>query len=69
MRDAGYDPWQAPEAWRFLDPKELPANLALLPYPDTSCYQIGILNLQYQAPNAAIVSGEAQQTSEAVERK
>jgi hypothetical protein len=47
MRDAGYDPWQAPEAWRLLDPKKLPANLASLTYPDTSCYQIGILNLQY----------------------
>jgi len=47
MHDAGYDPWQAPQAWRFLEPKKLPANLASLPYPDTSCYQIGILNLQY----------------------
>ena len=47
MNDAGYDPWQAPEAWRFLDPEKLPANLASLAYPDASCYQIGILNLQY----------------------
>jgi hypothetical protein len=47
MHDAGYDPWQAPEAWRIVDPKKLPANLALLKYPDTSCYQLGILNLQY----------------------
>ena len=22
MADAGYDPWQAPEAWRLMDPKE-----------------------------------------------
>jgi hypothetical protein len=47
MSDAGYDPWQAPEAWRLLVPKKLPANLASLTYPDTSCYQIGLLNLQY----------------------
>jgi hypothetical protein len=47
MQDAGYDPWQAPEAWRFLEPKKLPAKLASLKYPDSSCYQIGILNLQY----------------------
>ena len=47
MRDAGYDPWQAPQAWRLLEPDKLPANLALLAYPDASCYQIGILNLQY----------------------
>ena len=47
MNDAGYDPWQAPEAWRLLEPKKLPANLASVKYPDTSCYQIGILNLQY----------------------
>jgi predicted Zn-dependent protease len=47
MRDAGYDPWQAPEAWRLLEPKKLPADLASLPYPDAGCYQIGILNLQY----------------------
>ena len=47
MRDAGYDPWQAPEAWRLLDPKKLPANPASIPYPDTGCYQLGILNLQY----------------------
>jgi hypothetical protein len=47
MNDAGYDPWQAPEAWKLLVPKKLPANLASLTYPDASCYQIGLLNLQY----------------------
>ena len=47
MQDAGYDPWQAPEAWRFLEPRKLPAKLASLKYPDSSCYQIGVLNLQY----------------------
>ena len=47
MHDAGYDPWLAPEAWRLLAPKKLPANLATLQYPDNSCYQIGVLNVQY----------------------
>jgi hypothetical protein len=27
MDDAGYDPWQAPEAWRLLAPKELPVDI------------------------------------------
>jgi hypothetical protein len=47
MKDAGFNPWQAPQGWRLLDPKKLPANPAMIPYPDTSCYQIEILNLQY----------------------
>ena len=47
MKDAGYDPWLAPEAWRLLAPKKLPANVDSLQYPDSSCYQLGILNLQY----------------------
>jgi len=48
MRDAGFDPWQAPEAWRLAAPRKLPADLALLTYPDTSCYQLEVLNLQYE---------------------
>ena len=48
MSDAGYDPWQAPEAWRLVLPGKLPANPVTLPYPDVSCYQLGILNVQYQ---------------------
>jgi hypothetical protein len=47
MNDAGYDPWLAPEAWRLAVPRKLPADLASLTYPDISCYQIGILKLQY----------------------
>jgi hypothetical protein len=69
MRDAGYDPWQAPEAWRLVTPKKLPANLASLTYPDISCYQFGILNLQYLAAKTANGSGNMRQTSEASERK
>jgi len=48
MRDAGFDPWQAPEAWRLAAPKKPSADLASFPYPDTSCYQFGILKLQYE---------------------
>jgi hypothetical protein len=47
LAEAGYDPWQAPEAWRLAEPKALPKDLGTLPYPDRSGYQLGILNLQY----------------------
>ncbi len=47
MADAGYDPWQAPEAWRMAAAKTLPKNLDLLKYPEMSGYQLGVLNLQY----------------------
>ena len=53
MADAGYDPWQAPEAWRLLGPKKLPADLDSLKYPDLSAYQLGILNLQYHPVGAS----------------
>ena len=47
MQDAGYDPWLAPETWRIFEPKKLPANVAVLEYPDSACYQLSVLNLQY----------------------
>ena len=53
MTDAGYDPRQAPEAWRLLEPKDLPANPQSLNYPRLSGYELGILNLQYNAERAA----------------
>ncbi|HZB89396.1 MAG TPA: DUF5666 domain-containing protein [Terracidiphilus sp.] len=53
MADAGFDPWQAPEAWRLLDPKRLPSDPAKLKYPAISGYQLGILNLQYR-PSARV---------------
>jgi Domain of unknown function (DUF5666) len=52
MADAGYDPRQAPEAWRLLEPKHLPANPQALKYPRLSGYQLGILNLQYNTERA-----------------
>jgi hypothetical protein len=48
LADAGYDPWQAPEAWRLLAPKHLPKDLDSLKYPNQSGYLLGILNLQYR---------------------
>ena len=34
LADGGYDPWEAPEAWRLLAPKHLPNDLGSLKYPD-----------------------------------
>jgi hypothetical protein len=56
LDDAGYDPWQAPEAWRLLAPKHLPQDIQSLKYPFRSEYQLGILNLQYR-PKLADVNG------------
>ncbi len=62
MADAGYDPWQAPEAWRLAAPGKLPADASTLKYPDRSGYQFAILNLMYKKPastNAAASSSPA----------
>ena len=62
MADAGYDPWQAPEAWRLAAPGKLPADTSTLKYPDHSGYQLSILNLMYKKPtpaNAAVSSSPA----------
>jgi hypothetical protein len=56
MADAGYDPWQAPEAWRLLDPKQPPKDLSRLKYPDRAGYQIEILAMQYKRPSASAAS-------------
>jgi len=53
MADAGYDPWQAPEAWRLLAPRKLPADSSHLKYPGRASYQLAILNLMYSKPAAA----------------
>jgi hypothetical protein len=54
LKDAGYDPWQAPEAWRLLAPKVLPKDLGSLKYPNRSEYQLGVLKLQYRADRKAV---------------
>lgn len=53
MADAGYDPWQSPEAWRLAKPKKLPPDTSTLKYPDRSGYQLSILNLMYKKPAPA----------------
>jgi len=65
MADAGYDPWQAPEAWRLAKPNKLPADTSTLKYPDRSGYQLSILNLMYKkaAPTHAAESGSTADTS------
>lgn len=56
MSDAGYDPWQSPEAWRLLAPKHVPVDVNSLHYPENSGYLLNILSLQYSkatAPSSA----------------
>jgi hypothetical protein len=48
MADAGYDPWAAPEAWRLVTAKKLPADLNKLPYPALAGYQIQVLSQHYK---------------------
>jgi hypothetical protein len=45
--EAGYNPWQAPEAVRLLAPKELPADTRQLKYPNQAGYELAFLHLQY----------------------
>jgi len=59
IADAGYDPYQAPEAWRRLAPKHMPQNPDSLPYGDLSGYQLSILNLQYPKSGNPLQSGSA----------
>jgi len=58
LADAGYDPRQAPEAWKLLEPKHLPADVSTLKYPNRSWYQLSVLNLQYRQ-SASAASGSA----------
>jgi predicted Zn-dependent protease len=53
MNDAGYDLAQAPEAWRLLTPKNLPANPDSLKYPDESSYQMSVIYQQYRDEGSA----------------
>jgi len=56
MDDAGFDPWQAPEAWRLLAPGKPPKNLQSLKDTRESKYQLSILNLQYK-PRSGTAAG------------
>lgn len=60
MVDAGYDPRQAPLAWRLLGPRHLPKDLGSLEYPDRSVYQLNILNLQYRKSESAAAASANQ---------
>jgi hypothetical protein len=50
MADAGYDPKQAPEAWRLLAPKKMPSDPRFLKYPSRAGYQLSFLRLEGEPP-------------------
>jgi hypothetical protein len=50
MADAGFDPWQSPEAWRLLEPRRLPKDLSKLKYPSLGEYELEILGVEYKMP-------------------
>jgi hypothetical protein len=58
MDDAGYDPWQAPEAWKLLDPRRLPKDLNSLKYSRLGRYQLRVLDAQYKK-HAALAQQQA----------
>jgi len=60
MADAGYDPWQAPEAFRLLAAKRSEKGAIVVKWTDRSGHALGILNLEYrgQAANNARASRE-----------
>jgi predicted Zn-dependent protease len=57
MAEAGYDPWQAPEAWRRLGSREMPKDLQSVEYTREGRYQLSILNVQYKKASAASAAG------------
>jgi hypothetical protein len=56
MADAGYDPWQAPEAWKLLHPRHLPADRNSLTYPNLGEHQLKILKAQYSKRSDKVAS-------------
>lgn len=52
VADADFDPWQAPEAWRMLAPKDSPKDIQTLQYTPEGKYQLSILKLQYKRDNS-----------------
>jgi hypothetical protein len=50
MADAGYDPWEAPEAWRLAAPNKVPFDIGKLKYPGRSEDLLEILNRLYRRP-------------------
>jgi predicted Zn-dependent protease len=56
LSDAGFDPHQAPEAWRLLAPVRLPKDPAHLKYPERSLYLQNMLETQ---PNSGPSAGKS----------
>ena len=52
VADAGFDPWQAPEAWRLLVSKDPPQSVQSLKYTHEGKYQLSILKVQYKRDNS-----------------
>jgi hypothetical protein len=50
LDNAGYDPRQAPDAWRLLSPGKLPKDLSKIESPRLSRVEAGILHTQYPQP-------------------
>ena len=48
LADAEFDPWQAPEAWRLLAPKNTPRDISPLKYTREGKYQLGVLKVEYK---------------------
>ncbi|MGA2888769.1 MAG: hypothetical protein ABSE51_12020 [Terracidiphilus sp.] len=62
LTDAGFDPRQAPEAWRLLAPHSPPKNPAKLKYPERSLYLKSILESQNTTASGA-AAPQADQTA------
>jgi len=56
MADAGYDPHQAPEAWRLLAPVHPALDPQSLPYPLRSEYQLNVLITLYDPHTAPVAT-------------
>ncbi len=57
MADAGYDPSQAPEAWRLLVHQHSDKNLQSLPYPLRSGYLFNVIATQYKTHTTPLSAG------------
>ncbi|HEY2860672.1 MAG TPA: DUF5666 domain-containing protein [Terracidiphilus sp.] len=51
--DSGYDPWQAPEAWRLLEPRHAPKDLEKVKYPWRGERELRMLAVEYLAGGAS----------------
>ena len=56
--DAGFDPHQAPEAWRLVAPSHLPKDRTKLKTPERSLYLQTMLQVQYKDAQYKAVSGD-----------